>query len=159
MFLTVCLNPTLQKTLLLKELIPNTVNRSSQFYFDISGKGINVSRVLTQLDESVLHLTHLGGHFKGFFLEKTESEEIQIEYAETDAEIRFAVTVIDNKNHSYTELLEEGEAITHETEDAVREKYITLLEKAHTVILSGKTTEGYSTSVFLYLQQCIFHQI
>ncbi len=36
MILTVCLNPVLQKTLVLPKLVENQVNRSKEYYFDIS---------------------------------------------------------------------------------------------------------------------------
>jgi fructose-1-phosphate kinase PfkB-like protein len=58
----------LQKTLVLKNLQENEVNRSSGYYFDASGKGINVSRVLLQLGEPVVHLTQAGGVNKRHFL-------------------------------------------------------------------------------------------
>jgi len=48
-FLTICLNPTLQKTLCFSSVVPGTVNRTGVHRLDVSGKGINVTRVLTQL--------------------------------------------------------------------------------------------------------------
>ncbi len=60
-FLTVCLNPTLQKTIVLQKLLEDEVNRTNEHFLDASRKGINVSRVLTQLGAEVIHLTQVGG--------------------------------------------------------------------------------------------------
>ena len=49
MFLSVCLNPTLQKTLSFSSIVPGKVNRTGVHRLDVSGKGINVTRILTQL--------------------------------------------------------------------------------------------------------------
>ncbi|MBN1523764.1 MAG: tagatose-6-phosphate kinase [Spirochaetales bacterium] len=153
MFLTVCLNPTLQKTLIVEKLVSDAINRSRQFYFDISGKGINVSRVLTQLGEKVIHCTHLGGCFTDFFLIQAERERIPVEYVSSDSEIRFAMTVIDSTNHTATELLEEGIPVSRTTEDKIRNLFLTLIGRSHTVILSGTTAPGYSASIFAWMTE------
>ena len=63
-FLTICLNPVLQKTIVLPHLYEDEVNRSREYYFDAAGKGIFVSKVLMQLGEKAVHLTQAGGRFQ-----------------------------------------------------------------------------------------------
>ena len=68
MILTLCLNPVLQKTIVFSmNLEKNCVNRAKSHLFDVSGKGVNVSRVLTQLGIPVLHITQIGGDFSNLF--------------------------------------------------------------------------------------------
>jgi len=69
-FLTICLNPVLQKTLVLPHLHEDRVNRCREYYFDVAGKGIFVSKVLMQLGEKTVHLTQAGGRFKMPFLKE-----------------------------------------------------------------------------------------
>jgi fructose-1-phosphate kinase PfkB-like protein len=73
-FLTVCLNPTIQKTLRYPSITPGTVNRTAHHRLDVSGKGINVTRVLTQLGKKVTHLTQLGGVMRPLFLSLCEKD-------------------------------------------------------------------------------------
>jgi len=66
-FLVVCLNPTIQKTLVFKSLKLDAVNRAAEVRTDASGKGVNVARVLTQCGYPATHLTHAGGPNKDWF--------------------------------------------------------------------------------------------
>ncbi|HAP56468.1 MAG TPA: carbohydrate kinase, partial [Sphaerochaeta sp.] len=59
--LTVCLNPTFQNTLRFASFKIGEVNRASEHYLDASGKGMNTARIVSQLGEQSMLLTHLGG--------------------------------------------------------------------------------------------------
>ncbi|MEI6876358.1 MAG: hypothetical protein WCL50_14645, partial [Spirochaetota bacterium] len=60
-FLVVCLNPTIQKTLVFGSLAKGEVNRSALHRVDVAGKGVCGARVFGQLGKRAIHLTHLGG--------------------------------------------------------------------------------------------------
>jgi len=126
----------------------SSVNRSKQYYFNISGKGINVSRVLVELGEPVMHLTQLGGFFRDFFLQKAREERIPLKYARSPGEIRFGITVCNQEHSSGTEILEEGDPVDSATEKTIIKLYSRMLLKTHTVIISGKKASGYSDDVF-----------
>jgi len=147
-FLTVCLNPTLQKTICLDAFVEDDVNRSTEHYIDASGKGINVSRVLTQLGERVMHLSHAGGRNSGFFLDLAKHEGFDIEAPESGSEIRFCYTLLSKSKHTTTEIVEEAASIGIRTEDAIFSKYLEMLPRAHTVVISGTKAPGYSDSIF-----------
>jgi 1-phosphofructokinase/tagatose 6-phosphate kinase len=104
--LSVSLNPTIQKTLVFPNFVSDTVNRAVQHRLDASGKGINVSRVLTQLGKNCTHLTQLGGQFRAIFLELCEQDGLTIEWVESQSPIRFCYTIINNEDKSVTELVE-----------------------------------------------------
>jgi 1-phosphofructokinase family hexose kinase len=147
-FLTVCLNPVLQKTIVLPELCENEVNRSSEYYLDVSGKGIIVSRVLCQLGEPVIHLTQAGGWNRELFLEMAEKDGINVHSVESGSEIRFCYTLLDRSSKTSTEIVEEAVSVGEGTGEAVLEEYGKLLAAAHTVIISGTKAGGFSDTVF-----------
>lgn len=89
MFLVVCLNPTIQKTVFLPGLRENEVNRADSHFTDASGKGVNVARVLCQLGENAVHLTHAGGRFRPLFIELAEQSGMRIEAVAVRSEVRF----------------------------------------------------------------------
>ncbi|MCL2271118.1 MAG: PfkB family carbohydrate kinase, partial [Treponema sp.] len=126
-FLTVCLNPTLQKTLLFPSVVPGTVNRTGSHRLDVSGKGINVSRVLTQLGEKVTHLTQLGGVMRPLFLSLCKDDSLNAEWVESDSQIRFCYTLITEADGHVTELVEESEPVGAETGSRLLEKFDALL--------------------------------
>ena len=155
MFLTVCLNPTLQKTLCFPVIVTGSVNRTAEHRLDVSGKGINVTRVLTQLGKKALHLTQLGGHMQPLFLSLCEQDGLSVEWVESESQIRFCYTVINGSNGDVTELIEESEPVSPGTEERLMEKFNLFLESSslHTThstlhtIISGTKAAGFSDAV------------
>jgi tagatose 6-phosphate kinase len=148
LFLTVCLNPTIQKTYLLSELKTEDVNRASRSSLDISGKGINVTRVLHGLGEKAVHLTHAGGKFASFFLERAKEEKLRLSVVRTRAEIRLCVTLVNARRPQVMEIVEDGFAVDGKTESKILRAYSRLLPKCRAVVISGTKAPGYSDGLF-----------
>ncbi|KAH3744781.1 tagatose-6-phosphate kinase [Pelomyxa schiedti] len=147
-FLTVCVNPTLQRTLTLPTVTLGEVNRATRHRLDASGKGINVSRVLAQLGAPVLHLCQAGGDSRELFLSLARADHIDVRYAETEADIRTCYTLLGESPPSTTEVVEEGRVISPSTETALREMFTRLLPSCHTVVISGSKAPGFSPQFF-----------
>jgi len=153
MFLTICLNPTLQKTLFFSSVVSGAVNRTAVHRLDASGKGINVTRVLNQLGKKVIHLTQLGGTMRPLFLSLCEQDNLSVEWVESNSEIRFCYTVINESDNRVTELVEESEAVTAGTEQRLLDKYDSLLSNPQflreisSVIISGTKAAGFSDTI------------
>lgn len=150
-FLTVCLAPTLQRTLRFPRFLKGEVNRSEEYRIDASGKGVNVTRVLLQLGQEATHLTHLGGRERERFLSLASQDDIPIRWVDSASEIRSCYTVIDDAESLTTELVEEALPVAAETEEALRELYLSLLGDHHTVIISGAKSRGYSDEIFPWM--------
>jgi len=155
-FLTVCLNPTLQKTLRFHSIYPGTVNRTGIHRLDASGKGINVTRVLTQLGKKVIHLTQLGGSLKTLFLSLCEQDGLFVQWAESGSQIRFCYTLLSEADDSVTELIEESEAVCAGTEEQLLGGFDNILVHAPDlswVIISGTKAAGFSDTVIPAIMQ------
>ncbi len=148
MFLTVCLNPTIQKTIVLDTLRIADVNRSSEHYLDISGKGINVTRVLVQLREPVIHVTHSGGALAPFFLKQARREGLALKTVATHTPMRICVTLLQKQGGTTTEIVEDGPAVDAATERKIRKILNALIPRCRVVILSGSKAAGYSDTLF-----------
>jgi len=153
-FLTVCLNPTLQKTLSYSSITPGVVNRTGTHRLDASGKGINVTRVLTQLGKSAVHLTQLGGVLRPLFLSLCEQDKLSVQWVESESQIRFCYTLLTDENSpinggTVTELVEESEPVATGTEQRLLEKFDTLLNNNDftCLIVSGTKAAGFSDAV------------
>jgi len=148
-FFTVCLNPTLQKTLLFPSVKPDAVNRTKSHQLDVSGKGINVTRVLTQLGKKSIHLTQLGGDFRPLFLSLCERDGLSVEWVESNSQIRFCCTLLTQNNHYTTELVEESDPVCPETEERLLNKCDALLNEVDFkwLIVSGTRATGFSERV------------
>jgi len=150
MFLTVCLNPTIQKTLHFSSVIPGTVNRTGIHRLDVSGKGINVTRVLSQLGKKALHLTQLGGDLRSLFLSLCEQDRLNIKWAESKSQIRFCYTIINENDGSVTEYVEESAAVDEGTEERLLKEFDSVLYGAadlKCLIISGTKAAGFSHAV------------
>ncbi|MDR0443965.1 MAG: PfkB family carbohydrate kinase [Treponema sp.] len=157
MFLSVCLNPTLQKTLSFPSIIPGTVNRTASHRLDVSGKGINVTRVLTQLGKKAIHLTQLGGVMRPLFLSLCEQDKLSVEWVESESQIRFCYTMLTECDDGVTELVEEAEPVSAGTEERLLERFNSLLGDGSLglkwLIVSGTKAAGFSDKVIPFMVQ------
>jgi 1-phosphofructokinase/tagatose 6-phosphate kinase len=141
------MNPTIQKTLCFPVIQNDEVNRTAEHRLDVSGKGINVSRVLGQLGEKAVHLTQLGGIFLPLFLDLCKKDSIDIRWVISESQIRFCYTLLEENNHGVTELVEESEAVSDEVEFMIFNLYEKLLPEIDWLIISGTKARGFSDKV------------
>jgi 1-phosphofructokinase/tagatose 6-phosphate kinase len=141
-FLVVCLNPTIQKTLVFSKIRPGEVNRTAQWRIDVAGKGIIPTRILTQLGERAVHLTQLGGPYRDWFLSMCAEDKLPIEWVESNAPIRFCTTLIEESEGHATELVEESLPVAPGTSEAIIARFSELVQKMDAVLLSGTVATG-----------------
>lgn len=147
-FLTVCLNPTLQKTFLLSELRPSEVNRARDHRLDVAGKGVNVSRVLRQAGQTEIHLTHAGGRDLELFRSLCRADLLDPVIVECDVEVRYAYTLLDSSSRSTTEIVEEAVPAPPGVEMEIRAAFEELLPHVDVVIISGSKAPGFTPALF-----------
>jgi len=145
--LAVCMNPTLQKTLVFSGLIQDSVNRTGEYRLDASGKGVNVCRVLTQLGKEACHLTQLGGVLRPLFLELCDRDGIKVEWVESASPIRFCYTIIDKEQKTVTELVEESEKVGNGTGERLLESISKLIPDYSVLVISGTKANGFSDNL------------
>ncbi|MGI9256132.1 MAG: 1-phosphofructokinase family hexose kinase [Salinispira sp.] len=147
-FLVVSLNPTLQKTMVFDNFTTGEVNRAVKIRTDASGKGVNITRVLHQLDQDVLHLTHVGGAGTEQFLSLCAQDTLNLQTVAGGTKIRICTTIIDRGRNQTTELIEPGCSVEPSCEQEVLEHFYRLLPSFGTLIVSGSTAPGYHSDLF-----------
>jgi fructose-1-phosphate kinase PfkB-like protein len=145
--LSICLNPTIQKILRFPSVVQGAVNRTDEHYLYASGKGINATRVLTQLGKKALHLTQLGGVMRPLFLSLCTQDGLSVEWTESESEIRFCYTVLTDSG--VTELIEESKKVGASAQERLLEKYDLLLgaQDFFCMIISGTKAAGFSDTL------------
>ncbi len=146
-FLTICLNPTIQKTLVFDGFGIDQVNRAGITRTDASGKGVNVTRVLNQLGANAVHMTHAGGPDSGWFLGMCTADGLDVRWVDSFSPVRFCTTVIDTLAGTATELVEESLPVQPGTEERIRALFDSLVGDFDVVTLSGTKASGYSPSI------------
>jgi len=146
-FLIVCLNPTIQKTIILNNLKENEVNRSSNYRTDAAGKGVNTTRILNQLGANAVHLTQSGD--RGDYLrELIERDNLNLVTAPNTSYIRTCTTLINTNNRTVTEIVEESPAVDNGTEKKIMNLYDNLLSEAENMIIAGSKASGFGDTIF-----------
>ena len=146
-FLVVCLNPTIQKTIILKELKENEVNRSADYRNDAAGKGVNTTRILQQLGANAVHLTQSGDQGE-YLLELIGRDNLPLFTADNSSYIRTCTTLINKSRGTVTEIVEESPSVDSETGKHIMKLYKNLLEKTKYVILTGSKAAGFEDTIF-----------
>jgi 1-phosphofructokinase/tagatose 6-phosphate kinase len=150
-FLSVCMSPTLQKILCFDEVMMDRVNRTAKHRLDVAGKGVNITRVLTQLGKKALHLTQLGGRLRPLFLDLCAAEALPLHWVESSSPIRFCYTLITGPSRdspgTITELVEEASPVEPGTEDRLTEAYRRVLPDHSVVIIAGSKAAGFSDAL------------
>ena len=146
-FLSVCLNPVIQKTLVFGRLVPGEVNRATMHRVDASGKGVNVARVLAQTGRRSIHLTQAGGVNRDWFLSMCVDGGFELRTVDSGSEIRFCYTVIDVATGDATELVEEAEPVRPETGVGILAAFEACLPECRAVIISGTKAAGFDSGI------------
>jgi fructose-1-phosphate kinase PfkB-like protein len=153
--LTVCLNPTLQRTLLFDTLRKGEVNRAVAGRLDASGKGVNVSRVIDQYGDSSIrsrHLTHGSGDGAGLFSSLCRKDDLLLTLVEGGG-VRTCTTGIDKSDRTVTELIEPAEPVAAGTLSEIKAALASLLPQASLLVLSGSVAPGYPEDIFAHFCQ------
>ena len=149
--LVICLNPTVQRTLVVNGLRIGEVNRVTEHRIDASGKGVNAARVLAQLGCEVTNITQSGGRDHELFCRLAEEDGIEMDVVEADIELRHGNTVIDRSGATTTEVVEEGFPVPAGVEGRIRERYSARLPEVAGVLIAGSKAPGFSDELFPWM--------
>lgn len=137
MVLTVTINPAVDKTYIIDNFQPFAVNRAQRIIYNAGSNGVNVSRVLKQVSRENLVLGFVGGHNGTVFLSELAADGIKEDMVRVEGDIRLNVKIIDMKNHTTTEVNEQGNPISTKEHKEFMDKYKSYIGDCKAVVLSG----------------------
>ncbi|HEW0843031.1 TPA: bifunctional hydroxymethylpyrimidine kinase/phosphomethylpyrimidine kinase [Streptococcus pneumoniae] len=105
MILTVTMNPSIDISYPLDELKIDTVNRVVDVTKTAGGKGLNVTRVLSEFGDSVLATGLVGGKLGEFLVEHIDNQ-VKKDFFSIQGETRNCIAILHGDNQ--TEVLEKG---------------------------------------------------
>ena len=108
MIYTMTLNPALDRTLTVPRLRLGELNRARGVRLDLSGKGINVSRLLRRLDVPSRIIGFIGGATGRAIQDGLTTEGFETIFIEVGGETRQNVTIVDEATGAYTKVNEPG---------------------------------------------------
>lgn len=140
MILTITLNPSVDISYKLDKLSINTINRVDDPPKTAGGKGLNVARVLHQLDVDVAAAGFLGGSLGQFIRSEVSTLGIQDFFVDITGSTRNCIAVIHEGKQ--TEILESGPRITEKEAVIFVDAFTKQIEEVDIITISGSLPKG-----------------
>jgi tagatose 6-phosphate kinase len=149
MILCVCLNPAMDVTYAVPELVEGETHRAEVIGRRAGGKALNVARVLGQLGEPVLATGLAGGAEGAALLADLAGAGVAAEFAGIAGQSRRTTTVYDGRRA--TGFYEVGPEVSDAEWGAFRSLYTRLVADAAIVVLSGSQPPGVPVDAYAQL--------
>lgn len=148
MILTVTMNPSIDTSYPLKNLVIDDVNRVVARK-TAGGKGLNVSRVLCELGADVCATGLAGGHMGALLCDLMEKDGIPHDFVAIQGETRVCIAALHEGKQ--TEFLEAGPEVTKDELSSFTKRFKEILPSACCVTISGSLPLGVDTSCYAAL--------
>ncbi|QYR21842.1 1-phosphofructokinase [Paenibacillus sp. sptzw28] len=140
--ITVTMNPALDKTVTVEQLVHGGLNRIKELRTDAGGKGINVAKVLKHFSLDVAAAGLYAGYQGQILLAKLKSLGIQSLLLEAEGETRTNLKVIDEQTKQTTELNEPGFSADRDILEQFTAQFEAEAANASFVVLGGSLPPG-----------------
>lgn len=146
MIVTVTMNPSVDISYPLDTLKIDDVNRVEKVSKTAGGKGLNVSRVIKQMNGELIASGILGGSLGTYIVEQLNKEEVPNHFLKIEKESRNCIAILHEGNQ--TEILESGPTLDNGEGEEYFELFEELLEEAKVVTISGSLPKGLSLDYY-----------
>ncbi len=110
------------------------------------GKGLNVARVIAQMEEAVLATGVIGGTIGEYIIQELNKNNIPNDFLKIKKESRNCIAIL--HEGMQTEILESGPTLSNEEGITFLEKFECLLTTASLVTISGSLPKGLPTNFY-----------
>ncbi|MCK4244161.1 MAG: 1-phosphofructokinase [Candidatus Omnitrophica bacterium] len=146
---TLSLNPCLDKSIIIKQILFDDINRINRFQEDPGGKGINVSRVLSFLGGSTLTLGFSGGATGKRIEELLSKKKVPFSFIKINEETRLILNIFEDKTKRTIRLNEKGPKVgKEEIEELASDIFSLPYQKNDYFVCSGSLTPGVPPSIY-----------
>lgn len=142
MIITVTLNPAVDKTMIVRDIVFGSLNRVCSVSRYPGGKGNNVARIVCQMGGRCLAMGFLPGNSGKIIEDRMTRDGIPCDFVYTDGETRTNTKLIDDKTRICTEFNEPGPEATEEDLYRLEDKLRVNVRKGDIVVFSGSVPVG-----------------
>lgn len=152
MILTVTLNPSVDRLVYVKQLVPHDTNRILRVEEDAGGKGVNVARVLKRLNVPVIATGFLGGRAGRYVQhELSRIDGVECRFVWVKGNTRTNLAIQEEDGSPPTALNERGPQIAPEELASLLQVIEALSGDARFVALGGSLPPGVPTDIYATL--------
>ncbi|SHJ79457.1 fructose-1-phosphate kinase [Geosporobacter subterraneus DSM 17957] len=148
MVITVTLNPAMDKTIVLDTLKEGSVNRVCQERVDAGGKGINVSKMIRNLQGETLATGFLGGHTGAQIRSQLDQMGIKHEFVEVEGNTRTNIKIVDKEKCLYTDINEPGAPVSAKALKELEDSVFGPMTENDVIVFSGSTPQNVEKSIY-----------
>ncbi|MCU0498818.1 MAG: PfkB family carbohydrate kinase [Anaerolineae bacterium] len=140
--ITVTLNPSLDRTLITHYFNPGYPNRTTEpTRLDPAGRGVNISRALSRLDQATNAVVLLGSDATSYSYKALLAREtMPFTVITRTGRTRSNITIIDTGNQQETQVIEEATVGNDQDIQAITETLTQLAEPDDIVVFAGNLT-------------------
>lgn len=154
MIITVTMNPAIDKTVEIDQLLPGGLNRIRKVEYDAGGKGINVSKTIRELGGTSIATGFLGGNAGKTIQSVLDEKEIRNDFIQVDGETRTNTKVFE-KNGAVTELNEPGPVISEDQIHALLQKLEGYADDHTLFVLAGSIPAGVDRNIYAEITRLV----
>lgn len=154
MIITVTMNPAIDKTVEIDQLLPGGLNRIRKVEYDAGGKGINVSKTIRELGGTSIATGFLGGNAGKTIQSVLDKKEIGNDFIQVDGETRTNTKVFE-KNGAVTELNEPGPVISEDQIHALLQKLEGYADDHTLFVLAGSIPAGVDRNIYAEITRLV----
>ena len=154
MIITVTMNPAIDKTVEIDQLLPGGLNRIRKVEYDAGGKGINVSKTIRELGGTSIATGFLGGNAGKTIQSVLGKKEIGNDFIQVDGETRTNTKVFE-KNGAVTELNEPGPVISEDQIHALLQKLEDYADDHTLFVLAGSIPAGVDRNIYAEITRLV----
>jgi len=151
MITTVTLNPALDITMELNQLVSNQYNSVKKVSRIPGGKGINISKAITAFGLDTMSLGFLGGHAGHFIAEQLREVGITTNFWHIEEETRTNVIIIEQNQKIHTLLSDPGPRISQRDLDRFMSIFSRVMAQSRIVALSGSVPKDVPDDIYYQL--------
>lgn len=147
MIVTVTMNPAIDKTVEIGQLVPGGLNRIHKVEYDAGGKGINVSKTIHELGGESIAAGFLAGNAGRTIESVLKARGIRSDFVWVEGETRTNTKVLED-NGEVTELNEPGPDITESQLNALISKLEGYAADGVLFVLAGSIPNGINIDIY-----------
>ncbi|MFB7138405.1 1-phosphofructokinase family hexose kinase [Gottfriedia sp. NPDC056225] len=146
MIATITINPAIDIRYNLPAFHLDEVNRVQSVDKTAGGKGLNVSRVLCQLEATVTCTGFLGGKSGEWIAEQLSIWSLENQFVKIKGETRFCLAIESKEGH--TEILEQGPEILENEREEFLKNFDIILGSNQYIVASGSLPTGIDSNFY-----------
>lgn len=154
MIITVTMNPAIDKTVEIDELLPGGLNRIQRVEYDAGGKGINVSKTIRELGGESIATGFLSGNAGKTIENVLNTLEIKNDFIWVEGETRTNTKVFETSG-ALTELNEPGPVITEKQVKELLQKLEGYADEHALFILAGSIPKGVDKDIYAQITRLV----